>query len=223
MSPTAAQAPVRSRLVATAALAHFWFKCFGTCGFLLAFFAAYVALLRHPLFAVRVMPVTALDRAIAFDPLFLPVYATLWLYVSLPAVLMTTRAAVAAYGAWMAVLCLIGLAVFLVWPTAAPAPDIAWDAHPGVAFLKSVDAAGNACPSLHVASAVFAGALLARQLRSFGFGTAARLLNAGWCLAIVYSTLATKQHVAVDALAGVLLGGAFAWVHARRGAREALP
>lgn len=207
---------MRSRLIAQSALAHFWFKCIGTCAFLLLFFAAYVTLLRHPLFAVRVMPVTAVDRAIAFDPPFLPVYASLWLYVSLPAVLMATRAQVAIYGIWMAGLCGTGLGVFLLWPTAVPAPDIVWDAYPTVAFLKNVDAAGNACPSLHVASAVFAGALLDRQLRGFGLGVAAALLNTLWCLAILYSTLATKQHVAVDVLAGALLGGCFAWASARR-------
>jgi membrane-associated phospholipid phosphatase len=33
-----------------------------------------------------------------------------------------------------------------------------------------------------------------------------RILNGLWCLAIIYSTLATKQHVALDAAAGAVLG-----------------
>jgi membrane-associated phospholipid phosphatase len=33
-----------------------------------------------------------------------------------------------------------------------------------------------------------------------------RLLNGAWCAAILYSTLATKQHVAVDLFAGAALG-----------------
>ena len=36
-----------------------------------------------------------------------------------------------------------------------------------------------------------------------------RLLNAGWFLAIMYSTVAVKQHVVLDVIAGALLGLAF--------------
>jgi len=32
------------------------------------------------------------------------------------------------------------------------------------------------------------------------------LLNVAWCLGIVYSTLATKQHVLLDVIPGALLG-----------------
>jgi membrane-associated phospholipid phosphatase len=41
------------------------------------------------------------------------------------------------------------------------------------------------------------------------------LINGGWCSAIVYSTLATRQHVAVDIAAGLLLGGLAAWLSLR--------
>ncbi len=72
--------------------------------------------------------------------------------------------------------------------------------------MKSVDAAGNACPSLHVAFAIFTALWLARLLREVMAPLAVRLFNAGWCAAIIYSTLATKQHVAVDVFAGTTLG-----------------
>jgi membrane-associated phospholipid phosphatase len=36
-----------------------------------------------------------------------------------------------------------------------------------------------------------------------------RLLNAAWFFVIVYSTLAIKQHVALDVAAGALLGSIF--------------
>ena len=32
------------------------------------------------------------------------------------------------------------------------------------------------------------------------------MINGGWCAGIVYSTLAVRQHVAVDVLAGLALG-----------------
>jgi len=37
-----------------------------------------------------------------------------------------------------------------------------------------------------------------------------RVVNVAWFAAITFSTLAIKQHVALDALAGALLGSAFA-------------
>jgi membrane-associated phospholipid phosphatase len=77
-------------------------------------------------------------------------------------------------------------------------------------LLQGVDAAGNACPSLHVATAMFSAVCLDALLRRLSVPMALRWLNAGWFLAIAYSTLAVKQHVVVDVLAGSLLGLAFA-------------
>jgi len=69
-----------------------------------------------------------------------------------------------------------------------------------------VDAAGNACPSLHVATAVFSAMWINRQLIEVGAPRIVRVFNWAWCIGIAYSTLATKQHVAVDMVAGAILG-----------------
>ncbi|MBV8649757.1 phosphatase PAP2 family protein [Paludibacterium sp.] len=192
-------------------LTHFWFKMFGTMGFTLCFFAAYLFLLRHPASPVSLIPTTWPDAAIGFNPAALPIYLSLWFYVSLPPVLMLTRAAIIGYGARVAVPCLIGLAVFYFWPNAVPPADIDWARYPGVAFLKSVDMAGNACPSLHVATAVFSCVWLHWRLRFLRAGRWLLALNVVWCVAIAYSTMAVKQHVAIDVLAGTLLGLLAAW------------
>lgn len=113
-------------------------------------------------------------------------------------------------GGEVGALALVGLGTFLFWPTAIPPPDFDAARYPMFAFLKKVDAAGNACPSLHVAFAVFTAIWLARLLRQVTAPSGVHLLNAGWCAAIMYSTLATKQHVAVDAFAGITLGAAAA-------------
>jgi membrane-associated phospholipid phosphatase len=191
-------------------MTHFWFKCVGTLGFTAIFFAGYVYLLNHPARPVRVMPITELDRLIGFEPLALPVYCSLWAYVSLPPMLARTRREVVRYGVWMAGLCLTGLSIFYLWPTAVPPADIRWELYPSMAFLKGVDASGNACPSLHVAAAVFAAFRLHWLLPALGLRRRARWVSALWCVAIAYSTMATKQHVAVDVVAGVALGAAFA-------------
>ena len=71
--------------------------------------------------------------------------------------------------------------------------------------LPSPDAAGNACPSLHVATAVFSAIWIERLLRDVRAPWPLRCFNWAWVLLIVHSTLAIKQHVVLDAVAGVAL------------------
>jgi membrane-associated phospholipid phosphatase len=124
----------------------------------------------------------------------------------LPPALLETRRELYGYCALMAGLCLTGLVIFYFWPTAVPVADVDWALYPGMDFLKRMDAAGNACPSLHVATAVFSGAWLYYLLRRFGAPSWMLVINWTWCVGIVYSTLATRQHVAVDVIAGLLMG-----------------
>ncbi len=152
------------------------------------------------------MPVTALDHLIPFQPLTFYIYVSLWVYVSLPPALMALRRELYGYAVAMALMCLAGLGIFYFWPTAVPPADIDWALYPDMEFLKNLDAAGNACPSLHVATAVFSGMWLHRLLRRFGSPWWMLLINGAWCAGIVYSTLAVRQHVVVDVLAGLVLG-----------------
>lgn len=185
---------------------HAYLKAIGTPLFIALFFGAYFYVLKNPAYPVTVMPVTALDRLILFQPLAFYVYVTLWIYVSLPPALLASRRELYGYGMAMAAMCLTGLGIFYFWPTAVPVPDVDWTRYPGMEFLKNLDAAGNACPSLHVATAVFSGMWLHRLLRRFGAPWWMLMINGGWCAGIVYSTLAVRQHVAVDVLAGLALG-----------------
>jgi membrane-associated phospholipid phosphatase len=192
-------------------MALFWFKCIGTTGFISLFFGAYFYLLKHPASPATTMPITIADRFIGFEPLALPIYFSLWVYVSLPLMLMRTRRAIIEYGVWIGGLCVVSMLIYYFFPNAVPPSDIDWARYPGVAFLKDVDAAGNACPSLHVATAVFSGFWMHWLLPKVRLESGARLMNALWCIAIAYSAMATKQHVALDVVAGGALGAMFAW------------
>ena len=198
---------------------HLYLKSIGTTLFIGLFFGAYFYLLKRPAYPTTVMPITLLDRLIGFQPLALPWYLSLWVYVSLPPALLATRRELYGYGLAMAGTCLAALIVFYFWPTAVPAANIDWAQYPDVAFLKSMDASGNACPSLHVATAVFSGIWLHYLLRRFGAPPWILILNWTWCIAIVYSAMATRQHVAVDVLAGLALGVPAACLSLRRRAR----
>ncbi len=193
-----------------------WLKLFGITAFMWVFFSAYFQTLRHPVYPVLTMPLTPLDLWIPFQPLLLGAYMSLWLYVSVAPGMMRDWRAMLRHGLWVAALCLAGLLCFHFWPTAVPhGVPIDLLAHPTFALLRGVDAAGNACPSLHVAAAAFTAASIHRQLRALGTPWLLPACNAAWFAVITYSTLAIKQHVVLDVLAGLLLGGVFAWLAGR--------
>jgi membrane-associated phospholipid phosphatase len=74
-----------------------------------------------------------------------------------------------------------------------------------------------------VAFSVFTVFLFDRLLREMRSGLLLRALNVLWCAGIVYSTIAIRQHVALDALAGIILGGlgGLALLRALRGSAPA--
>lgn len=194
---------------------HAYLKAIGTPLFIAIFFGAYFYVLKNPAYPLTVMPVTVVDRLIPFQPLAFYVYITLWVYVSLPPALLASRRELYGYGAFMAATCLAGLVIFHFWPTAVAPADIDWARYPDMEFLKNLDAAGNACPSLHVATAVFSGIWLHHLLRRFGASLLMLVVNGVWCAGIVYSTMAVRQHVAVDVIAGLALGVLAAWLSLR--------
>jgi hypothetical protein len=194
-------------------------KATGTMTFMVLFFWGYFAVMRYPLRPPVEMPLLAIDNWVAPSPLAFPVYASLWVYVSIPPALFSRFRTLALFGFWIALLCVSCLAVFWLWPTSVPRFAVDWSAYPGMSLIKGVDAGGNACPSLHVASAAFAAAWLDRLLRGVGAPAAVRAANVLHCAAIVWSTMATRQHVFLDVAAGLAAGLLFAALslhHARR-------
>lgn len=214
--PAAPSLPLAVRLAA-----HPWLKGAGLTLGMSAFFVGYFSILNDPRHPVTVVPALPLDGAIAFSPNWVFPYFSLWLYVSLYPALLTRRRLLARYAVASAGLGAAGLAIFHRWPTTIVQPAIDWEAYPLVAFLKTVDAAGNVCPSLHVAFAVFAADALDRLLRAASARPSLRVLNLLWAAAIVYSTLAIKQHVVLDVAAGAALGGLAAGFHGRSVRRAA--
>lgn len=191
---------------------HTLLKAIGTTVFITLFFVAYFWVLKNPLFGVTTMPLTWADRAVAFWPPALPAYLSLWFYVSIPPSLLHDRRTLDYYGIAVGVLCVVGLACFVLWPTAIPPLLLDAGDTSAIALLQGMDAAGNACPSLHVATALYSCIWLQRifsRMRVPGWVHATNWL---WALAITWSTMAVKQHVFVDVLGGVVLGVGGAWL-----------
>lgn len=153
-----------------------------------------------------VLPLTAIDQLIAFRPALLPVYLSLWGYIALPVLLAKDKRELLSFSLGCAAMTALALAVFWFMPTAIP--NFTVDTLPGTSlqFLKMVDSAGNAFPSLHVSFSVFACVVLARQLREVGAPVWLRVVNVAWAVGIVYSTMAVRQHVLIDVMGGFALG-----------------
>jgi len=185
-------------------------KIVGSTVWIWIFFIGYFHLLRNPMWPVTEMPLTVIDDWVPFQPVWLIPYLSLWVYVGIAPGLQRNFRELLIYGLWSGALCAAGLALFALWPTRIALQPMDHGGFPGFALLRGIDAAGNACPSMHVAIAIFTACWIEHIFRSARVPALLRALNWAWFLAITYSTLATGQHVFLDAVGGALLGGAFA-------------
>jgi membrane-associated phospholipid phosphatase len=114
----------------------------------------------------------------------------------------------------------VSFAIFVVFPVASPRPaDLG--TYPFMLFIARADGPFNAFPSLHAGTLIFTLALakrhFGRKLSPIVF--AALIL---WTALILFGTLATKQHYAIDLLAGGLIGLAADWAVWRKSSRGAI-
>lgn len=177
------------------------------------FCVPYFLIGNFPLVAVRELPLTALDRAIGFHP-----YPWVWIYQSeyiivnaLPW-LARRREELIRYVCGFAMLSLISFLVFLAFPIRAPKPTVE-NATGMYWLLQQYDVPYNSLPSLHASLVVYTLAFGNRIIgRNVGRGV--KLLFVVWGALILYATLATKEHYAIDIVTGValaLLGDRWAW------------
>ena len=181
----------------------------------------YFALQRAQWFTPFEPPPIALDAAIPFAPGWVWAYASLFALVPLSALLSTTRAQVAAHARALVWACAPCFACFLFFPSAGPRPPEAAAASE-LGWLIAVDTQWNAFPSLHAALTTLC-LLHARRVCGASWLGARRLLwdagSLGWGAAIAFGALASKQHWAVDLIAGGVVG-ALAHLAAHRRAHE---
>lgn len=181
-------------------------KMLGTSLSIAAFFPIYFWIMQATAYRAAPVPVTGLDAWLGVQQWAIVPYASLWLYVSLPAAFAANRQALLTYASGALVMVVTAMFVYWMWPTYVDATGIDWSQYPLMQFLKSSDAGGNAFPSLHVAFALFAARVLHSQLASIQAPGWTRWFNGAWCLAVVYATLATRQHVLLDVAGGMVTG-----------------
>ena len=191
------------------------FKALLAAGIGIPFCACYLLIGHYPVLPARTLSLTWIDRAVGFHPYeWVWVYQSLYLPVNVIPWLARGRDDLLRYVKGLLILTLISFAIFIIFPVRAPKPTVA-EPQGMYKLLLSYDAPCNAMPSLHAALLIY----------TFGFGR--RVLGdaiprglVGICVAwgalILYATIATKEHYAIDIVAGVALAtGVHAWVWRR--------
>jgi len=138
------------------------------------------------------------------------IYESIFLLTGISPWLIVSREQLRRYLVGFALLSAASFVVFAVFPVASPRPtDTKLSTF--LIFITRVDGPLNAFPSLHAGCLIYALALI-RHLFGPRLKPIVAILLLLWAGLILFGTLATKQHYAVDLLAGGLLGWAADWV-----------
>jgi len=204
--------------VASSARANWRMKAALSAGLTLFFCVPYFTLQRITLFPARTLPLSAIDRAIDFDPRWVWAYQSAYLLLTIVPWLVTTRPELRRYARGFLLLSGAGFVCFLLMPVRGPRPDIE-PAEAMFRILQWYDRPLNSFPSLHVGLAAYT-VLFATSVSRCRMTPAARwpVLSLAWLWTalIAYAALATKQHYAIDLPAGALLACVWHWWTWRR-------
>jgi membrane-associated phospholipid phosphatase len=178
----------------------------------LLFWLPYSLLARNAFFPLRSVPETFLDRVIPFQPEWTLVYLSEYLLTFFAPWLITRKDELRRYSVGMLLMSALCFCVFLLAPSASPRPHVVSEMA-AYRFVLFADGPLNAFPSLHAAFLAYTLPMIKGWVRRSVF--VAIVL---WAAGILYATIATRQHFALDLLAGVGVGYAshrIAW-RARR-------
>jgi membrane-associated phospholipid phosphatase len=204
---------------------HWRLKALLALALSLLFCGPYFLIGHFPVFPVRVLPLTWVDRAAGFHPYeWVWVYQSVYVPVNVIPWLARRREELARYARGFAVLSAVSFVVFFFYPVRAPKPPVA-DATGMYWLLLQYDAPQNAFPSLHAGLLVFTlcfGRRIFRGQLPPGLG----VVCLAWAGLILCGTLTTKEHYFVDIVAGAALGllaHAWAWRGAAQASEVAAP
>jgi membrane-associated phospholipid phosphatase len=158
----------------------------------------------YPLRSTQVAPVMVWDNYIPLIPWTVAIYLSQYFFLTLGVVYAPTSSlSTRTYYGYLFTTLIAG-SIFAIFPTELPRIDFNEHALNIVTyslyqFLYLTDVPNNCFPSLHSSLALMAQASL--SLRGKRWCLVARI----WCIAILISTLTTKQHCILDIAAGMLL------------------
>lgn len=178
----------------------------------IASFTLYIAANRIHLYPPQLLPTTWLDSATPFLP------NTVWIYISeylfFAVVFFNSRDIrnLNKYFYSFVSLLIISITFFWIWPTTYPRDmfplldDLNPLTHFAFSTLRAFDTPASCCPSIHV-GAVFLSSFIFLDDQRHKFP-----IFFIWATMIAVSTLTTKQHYAVDVIAGLFMAVSMYWI-----------
>ena len=173
-------------------------------------YGPYIWLQHHAYFRTTIVPISAVDRLVPFSSVMVWPYLSIDLQMPVGPFLMYRRADLLRYSGGILLISLVADIIFIFWPTACPRPAGA-ETTGLYGLIVAVDGPSHALPSLHAAFAVYSAACGVRAFCELGLHPVWRLALWVWAILILYATLATKQHMLVDIIAGSALGLGAVW------------
>jgi len=168
-------------------------------------YGPYIYLQQHHFFPAITMRESFVDRLIPFQPQTVWLYLSIYLLMPIGPFLMLRRREILQYAIGIVLIGVTADVVFMFWPTICPRPSVAGD-NSTYQTLIAIDNSFHAFPSLHAAFAVYSALCGGSVLRETGSRSIWRISLWLWVFLILYATLATKQHVITDIIAGSALG-----------------
>jgi membrane-associated phospholipid phosphatase len=180
--------------------------------------AGYLAIQRAVVFPDGRVPVTWFDHVIPFQPRWVWVYLSMYLLNPIGPLFTRSREDLLRYTRGVVCLFVCGFLCFVFFPVPGPRPPAADDFWLYQRLIL-VDRPYNSFPSLHAACAVYAVLFAAyascdtsRPHLRMSLVSLAWL----WVGLILYSTIAIRQHFAIDLPAGMFLGLLAQWLFVSR-------
>jgi ketosteroid isomerase-like protein len=194
-----------SSSVKTRLRAHLGLKLALALGLNLFAFVPYFWLQRNVFFPVTVMTESAFDAWFGFAPRAVWIYLSLFLLMPIAPMQMQTRRQLGRYALGVVTMSLSADLLFLFWPTIVirPVDEVGSSLYASLAIL---DLPLNAFPSLHAAMAVYSALCCEQIFSQIRRPLLWRIIIWSWVMIIIWAMLATKQHVALDAIGGIVLG-----------------
>jgi ketosteroid isomerase-like protein len=168
-------------------------------------FVPYFWLQHNVVFPVTVMTESAFDVWLGFAPEAVWIYLSLFLLMPVAPMQMQNRKQLWRYAFGVVVMSSLADLMFFFWPTTVMRPSNE-AASRLYASLAIWDLPLNAFPSLHAAMAVYSALCCEQIFSQVQRPWLRRIIIWPWVMAIIWAMLATKQHVVLDAIGGIVLG-----------------
>ncbi len=154
----------------------------------------------YPLYAPKMISLMGVDLVTPFVPWTFVIYISHYVLALSAILLINSEENFWSYVRMMFLTLLISGSFFWFFPTVYPRPDYPdvdnWLVSFTMNLVRSADTPNNCFPSMHVATAVVT-TLIMRQVRPRFFW-----IYLSWTIAVLISTLTTKQHYFIDIIGG---------------------